>query len=121
MHDTPTKPLFKTAERAYSHGCVRVQNPREFAQVLLGWSKEQVANGIELKRDTHSVQLPQKVPVYLTYFTAWTDDNGQLTFMDDVYQRDAAIIKAMGYDPNARKLPQPAVAQGTVSGGIIQN
>ena len=121
MHDTPTKPLFKTAERAYSHGCVRVQNPREFAQVLLGWSKEQVANGIELNRDTHSVQLPQKVPVYLTYFTAWTDDNGQLTFMDDVYQRDAAIIKAMGYDPNARKLPQPAVAQGTVSGGIIQN
>ncbi|HEY4995095.1 MAG TPA: L,D-transpeptidase family protein, partial [Aestuariivirga sp.] len=121
MHDTPTKPLFKTAERAYSHGCVRVQNPREFAQVLLGWSKEQVANGIELNRDTHSVQLPQKVPVYLTYFTAWTDDNGQLTFMNDVYQRDAAIIKAMGYDPNARKSSQPAVAQGAVSGGIIQN
>ena len=121
MHDTPTKPLFKTAERAYSHGCVRVQNPREFAQILLGWSKEQVANGIELNRDTHSVQLPQKVPVYLTYFTAWTDDNGQLTFMNDVYERDAAIIKAMGYDPNARKLTQPAVAQGAVSGGIIQN
>jgi L,D-transpeptidase YcbB len=120
MHDTPTKPLFKTAERAYSHGCVRVQNPREFAEVLLGWNKQQVADGIELNRDTHAIPLPQKVPVYLTYFTAWTNDAGELTFMNDVYGRDAAITKALAYDVNTRKLTQPAVAQGSVSGGIIQ-
>ncbi len=120
MHDTPTKPLFKTAERAYSHGCVRVQNPREFAEVLLGWNKQQVADGIELNRDTHAIPLPQKVPVYLTYFTAWTNDAGELTFMNDVYGRDAAITKALAYDANTRKLTQPAVAQGVVSGGIIQ-
>ena len=120
MHDTPTKPLFKTAERAYSHGCVRVQNPREFAEVLLGWNKQQVADGIELNRDTHAIPLPQKVPVYLTYFTAWTNDAGELTFMNDVYGRDAAIAKALAYDANTRKLTQPAIAQGVVSGGIIQ-
>ena len=121
MHDTPTKPLFKSAVRAYSHGCVRVQNPREFAEILLGWSKEQVAQSIEQNRDTHAIPLPQKVPVYLTYFTAWTNDNGQLVFLDDVYERDAAIIKAMAYDPNARQIQQPALAQGVISGGIIQN
>ena len=121
MHDTPTKPLFKNAERAFSHGCVRVQNPREFAEVLLGWNKDQVAKGIESNRDTHAIPLPQKVPVYLTYFTAWTDDNGQLSFYNDVYERDAAITKAMAYDPNARKLGAPAVAQGGVRGGLIQN
>ncbi|MEO9167956.1 MAG: L,D-transpeptidase family protein [Aestuariivirga sp.] len=121
MHDTPTKPLFKSDVRAYSHGCVRVQNPREFAEILLGWSKKQVADGIELNRETHSIQLPQKVPVYLTYFTAWTNDAGQLTFMNDIYGRDAAITKAMAYDANARKMSPPAVAQGTVSGGMIQN
>jgi len=111
MHDTPTKPLFKTAERAYSHGCVRVQNPRDFAQVLLGWNKEQVASSIEENPETHSVQLPQKVPVYLTYFTAWTDDKGDLAFHNDIYGRDAAITKALAYDPNARKDAAPALAQ----------
>lgn len=121
MHDTPTKPLFKTAERAYSHGCVRVQNPREFAEVLLGWNKEQVANGIEANRDTHAIPLPQKVPVYLTYFTAWNDDSGHLTFYNDVYERDAAITRALAYDPNARKMRAPAIAQGGISGGLIQN
>ena len=121
MHDTPTKPLFKTEERAYSHGCVRVQNPREFAQVLLGWNKDQVANGLISNPDTHDIQLKQKVPVYLTYFTAWTDDAGNLTFHQDIYGRDAAITKALAYDPNARKQGPPALAQGGVSGGIIQN
>ena len=120
MHDTPTKPLFKTAERAYSHGCVRVQNPREFAEILLGWDKQQVADGIELNRDTHAIPLPQKVPVYLTYFTAWTNDAGELTFMNDIYGRDAAITKALAYDTNARKLRQPALAGGGLYGGIIQ-
>jgi L,D-transpeptidase YcbB len=42
MHDTPTRNLFANASRAFSHGCVRVQNPREFAQVLLGWNAKQV-------------------------------------------------------------------------------
>lgn len=120
MHDTPTKNLFKQDVRDFSHGCVRVENPREFAQVLLGWSKDQIEKGLAIS-DTHSVDLPVKVPVYLTYFTAWVDDKGEVVYHDDIYGRDAAIAKAMNYNPNARS-SLPNVAQGgVVSGGLIKN
>ena len=122
MHDTPTKNLFNDPVRAFSHGCVRVQNPREFAQVLLGWNKDQVATGIA-NQDTHSVQLPQKVPVYLTYFTAWADDAGKIQYFNDIYGRDAAITKAQGYDPAARVKATSGnvLAEGAVAGGLTQN
>ena len=119
MHDTPTKNLFNDPVRAFSHGCVRVQNPREFAQILLGWSKDQVVTGLANK-ETHSVQLPQKVPVYLTYFTAWADDTGKIQYYDDVYGRDGAISKAMAYDP-AAKVKSNVLAEGAVAGGLTQN
>ncbi len=120
MHDTPTKNLFNESVRAFSHGCVRVQNPREFAQVLLGWSKELVVNGLAIS-DTHSVQLSAKVPVYLTYFTAWADDTGKLQFYDDIYGRDAALGKALAYDPAVKVKDSNALAAGTSAGSIIQN
>ncbi len=122
MHDTPTKKLFADSVRAYSHGCVRVQNPREFAQILLGWNKDQVEKGLAIE-DTHSVQLPQKVPVHLTYFTAWTDDTGKVQYYDDIYGRDGAMAKAFAYDPNAKKPVNTTdvVAQSALTGGIIQN
>ena len=120
MHDTPTKNLFNDPVRAFSHGCVRVQNPREFAQVLLGWNKDQVVKGLAIT-DTHSVQLPQKVPVYLTYFTAWADDTGKLQFYDDIYGRDTALMKALAYDPAAKVKDPNALAAGTIAGGITQN
>ena len=120
MHDTPTKNLFNDTVRAFSHGCVRVQNPREFAQVLLGWNKDQVVKGLAIS-DTHSVALTQKVPVYLTYFTAWADETGKLQFYDDIYGRDAAVAKALAYDPAAKVKDANSVAVGTITGGIIQN
>ena len=119
MHDTPTKNLFNDPVRAFSHGCVRVQNPREFAQILLGWNKDQVVTGLA-NQDTHSVQLPQKVPVYLTYFTAWADDTGKIQYFNDVYGRDGAISKAMAYDPAAR-VKSNVLAEGAVAGGLTQN
>ena len=123
MHDTPTKKLFADNVRAFSHGCVRVQNPREFAQVLLGWNKDQVEKGLAIE-DTHSVQLPQKVPVHLTYFTAWTDDTGKVQYYEDIYGRDGAMAKAFAYDPTAKKTVSnttDVVAQSSLTGGIIQN
>ncbi|MDE2384534.1 MAG: L,D-transpeptidase family protein [Alphaproteobacteria bacterium] len=120
MHDTPTKKLFADPVRAYSHGCVRVQNPREFAQVLLGWNKDQVEKGLAIQ-DTHSIQLPQKVPVHLTYFTAWPDENGVIHYYDDIYGRDGAMAKAFAYDPNGKKSGGDIVAQTLVNGSIIQN
>ena len=119
MHDTPTKNLFAESVRAYSHGCVRVQNPREFAQVLLGWDKAAVEKGLADK-STHSVQLPQKVPVHLTYFTAWTDEEGKIHYYDDIYLRDAAMAKAFAY--GTKSGDANSVAQGAaITGGLIQN
>ncbi len=127
MHDTPTKDLFKDPVRAYSHGCVRVQNPREFAQVLLNWSSDAVVRSLG-NSETHSVTLPQKVPVYLTYFTAWTDDTGKIQYYDDIYGRDEAMAKAFAYDVGMSKSGSADVVaqtttppQAPVSGGITQN
>jgi L,D-transpeptidase YcbB len=93
MHDTPTKKLFAKNMRAYSHGCVRVQNPREFATVILGWSDDKVAANIE-NGMSHSVKLSVKVPVHITYFTAWPDESGNMVYFDDIYGRDETMEKA---------------------------
>jgi L,D-transpeptidase YcbB len=136
MHDTPTKNLFSDSTRAYSHGCVRVQNPREFASVLLNMSAEDVAKNLGQKAqkgkkadpteafvDSHSVNLAQKVPVYLTYFTAWTDQSGKIHYYNDIYGRDAAMQKAFDYDPVAKKPSDSGdiVAAGAISGDLSQN
>ena len=121
MHDTPTKNLFKENVRDFSHGCVRVQNPREFAQVLLGWSADKVTLNVE-EGDSHSVPLAQKVPVHLAYFTAWPDDTGKVRYYDDIYGRDQAMVKAMNYSPaNALKTGVDVMAQTGSTSGLIQN
>ena len=94
LHDTPSKSLFKKQSRAFSHGCVRVQNPRKFAQVLLGWDASKVNSAID-GGTNHSVKLSKKIPVHLTYFTAWPDDSGRLRYRADVYGRDKAVLQAM--------------------------
>ncbi len=136
MHDTPTKNLFTDSTRAYSHGCVRVQNPREFASVLLNMSAEDVAKNLGQKAqkgkkadpteafvESHSVNLAQKVPVYLTYFTAWTDQSGKIHYYNDIYGRDAAMQKAFDYNPFAKKPSDSGdiVAAGAISGDLSQN
>jgi murein L,D-transpeptidase YcbB/YkuD len=102
MHDTPTKKLFAKDMRAYSHGCVRVQNPREFATVLLGWSRTKVANNIE-SGVSQTVKLPAKVPVHLTYFTAWPDENGKILYFNDIYGRDQTMEKALSVQTLAQR------------------
>ena len=93
MHDTPSRDLFKQDVRAFSHGCVRVQNPREFASVLLGWSAEKVDANVKTP-GSETVRLKQKIPVHLTYFTAWPDETGKIRFYDDLYGRDKAMEDA---------------------------
>lgn len=93
MHDTPNRNLFAEEARAFSHGCVRVQNPREFAQVLLGWERAKVDANTDSKR-SQTVKLRAKVPVYLTYFTAWPDENGKIQYFKDIYERDLTMDKA---------------------------
>ncbi len=100
LHDTPKRSLFKNDRRAYSHGCVRVQNPRELATQILGWSQNKIASTIATRKNT-PVQLKQKLPVHLTYFTAWTDDTGGLAYYDDVYKRDTYLARALNAEKSA--------------------
>lgn len=93
MHDTPNRDLFERDVRAFSHGCVRVQNPREFAAVILGWTPEDVAAHIETA-SSETVKLKDKLPVHLAYFTAWPDAGGQMRYFKDIYGRDETMQKA---------------------------
>ena len=136
MHDTPTKNLFAESTRAFSHGCVRIENPREFAAVLLNMSAEEVVQNLGQKAkkskkadpteafvESHSINLAEKVPVYLTYFTAWADDSGKIQFYNDIYGRDTAMAKAFAYDPLAKKAIDSGdiAAAGGINGGLSQN
>ena len=93
MHDTPNRELFERDVRAFSHGCVRVQNPREFASVVLGWPPEEVDARVESAR-SETVKLKNKLPVHITYFTAWPGADGRIRYFKDVYGRDEAMQKA---------------------------
>jgi L,D-transpeptidase YcbB len=101
MHDTPTKNLFSEATRAFSHGCVRVQNPRDFASVLLGWDRAKVDAETDSGR-SQSVPLTQKIPVHITYFTAWPDSTGKMIYYNDIYGRDEAMQKAIANNVSLR-------------------
>jgi len=101
QHDTPDKYLFAEARRAYSHGCMRVQDPVHYAELLL--SIERPNDGYTEARirrmfgpDEQDIQFPAPIPVHLTYQTATVEDDGQLVIRQDVYGLDArleALIK----------------------------
>lgn len=98
LHDTPAKSLFSKDYRAYSHGCMRVMNPMEFAEVLL--SEEPKLDSAYLKslygNRERRVNLTHNVPVHITYFTAWVDQSGALQVRDDVYGHDKRIDERLG-------------------------
>lgn len=93
MHDTPSRELFERDMRAFSHGCVRVQDPRRFASVVLGWTPEEVAAKVESK-GSETVRLKEKLPVHITYFTAWPDGAGNIVYFNDIYGRDRTLENA---------------------------
>jgi len=97
LHDTPSKSLFGRAERAFSHGCVRVENPFDLAEVLLGsedWDQAKIQATLDT-RQTKTVYLPEPVPVMLLYWTAEIGLEGDVHFYPDVYDRDARIAREM--------------------------
>lgn len=97
LHDTPSKSLFARAERTFSHGCVRVDQPFDFAEVLLGpdgWTRARI-DSERNSRVTKSVFLSKPLSVLLLYWTAEVGDDGQIHFYDDVYQRDQAVLTAL--------------------------
>ncbi|MCX5517560.1 L,D-transpeptidase family protein [Kaistia defluvii] len=98
LHDTPSKSFFKRDDRALSHGCVRVQDPLEFADVLLahqgGWSQQRLRKMVGGKEKW--INLPNRIPIHLTYFTAFVDDNGDVQTRPDIYGFNARVEKALG-------------------------
>ena len=113
QHDTPDKYLFAYDKRAYSHGCMRVQDPQKYAEVLLslvrpndGYTLERIKKMIDAGGE-QDIQLPTFIPVNLTYQTAFVDDDGKLQFRDDVYGRDKTLLAILKGDD--RKMADVAV------------
>jgi L,D-transpeptidase YcbB len=94
MHDTPEDALFAKDVRAFSHGCIRLEHPDKMAEWVLGWTPEQVREAMEKGRDDRQINLKEKVPVYIVYFTTFMRD-GRLHFGNDLYGRDAALVEAV--------------------------
>jgi murein L,D-transpeptidase YcbB/YkuD len=93
MHDTPMRELFKNPVRAFSHGCVRVENPRLFAELLLGVDASDIAERID-SGVSQETRIAKETKVHLTYFTAWPADDGRILFYDDIYGRDERMARA---------------------------
>lgn len=98
LHDTPAKSLFNKDDRAFSHGCVRVQKAHELAVMITkkdgGWSEERVDKAMNAGKESSYV-LKKKIPVYIAYFTAWADENGNTAFFEDIYQRDNRLAQML--------------------------
>ena len=111
QHDTPDKYLFALDKRAFSHGCMRVQDPVKYAEVLLsivrpgdGYTEERIRR--MFGPNESDIQFPTFVPVYLTYQTAFVDEAGKLQFRDDVYGRDKAVLALLkGDDRKVADIP----------------
>ena len=94
LHDTPSRSLFAHNSRAFSHGCVRVENPFELAEVLISnsesWTSEKL-NYFTNRKKTKIIKLDKPIPIHITYMTAWADEQGIINFRPDIYKRDSQI------------------------------
>ena len=100
QHDTPQKHLFEQQQRAYSHGCMRVQNPEQYAEVLLSISQPQERYTAERIRKMYgnserTINFTQPIPVHLTYQTAFVDETGRLQTRPDLYGHDRATANLL--------------------------
>lgn len=97
LHDTPSKGLFSKTTRAFSHGCIRLADPKGLAVALLKgadphWGQTEIAEAIESHR-TRTVRVRPPVPVRTVYRTAWVDGNGRLQWRPDLYRLDEALLQ----------------------------
>lgn len=101
IHDTPSKSLFASSERAFSSGCIRVERPFELAELVLDdperWDQQGIQQVLDSLR-TQRVNLKQPLPVLILYWTAEADAQGRVHFRKDVYGRDARVLEALDGD-----------------------
>jgi murein L,D-transpeptidase YcbB/YkuD len=133
QHDTPDKYLFAKEKRAFSHGCMRVQNPDQYAATLLNIALPQEHYTPEKIRSMYGrnefdIKFPTPIPVNITYQTAFVDHAGKLQIRPDVYGRDATML-ALLRNPKGRDLeaviahPQPNYSRpkGDIPQGVALN
>ncbi|MGE0716159.1 MAG: murein L,D-transpeptidase [Alphaproteobacteria bacterium] len=97
LHDTPKRSLFSRVTRSYSSGCIRLEKPREFADLLLegaGWSGEQIDAAFQ-RSGTRSIGLRDGLPIHIAYLPVWVGDDGKVAFHDDVYDRDKGVLQML--------------------------
>jgi len=99
IHDTPSKSLFSRTRRFFSHGCMRVQNPRDLAAVLLRETGSKMSRSkideIISNDKRRVVRLLRSIPVHVTYLTAWVNKDMSMHFRKDIYGRDAKLDRAL--------------------------
>ncbi|MDO1444720.1 L,D-transpeptidase family protein [Rhodocytophaga aerolata] len=99
LHDTPSKHLFEKADRAFSHGCIRVQNPMKLAEILLAdslnWNQQKLME-VVATNTTKTVMLKKRMDILLMYWTAGIDPaTGAVKFYRDIYKRDKQVLEAL--------------------------
>jgi len=110
LHDTPASGLFARVRRAWSHGCVRLGNPRELARRVLessNWTMAMIDAAIATGK-TQTIPLPHSIPVYMFYWTAFADPDGTVEFRDDLYGRDRRLNQALVKRDLSEQLTPPA-------------
>ncbi|MBB2206168.1 L,D-transpeptidase scaffold domain-containing protein [Gluconacetobacter takamatsuzukensis] len=117
LHDTPDQYLFRRENRRISHGCIRVQNPRDFAALLMRQPVDAINQGIAQGTTTRNA-LPVPVPVFVVYMTAFVDPDGVLRFQPDFYNRDADIWQHLKRPPSGR-LPVARTDRRPVSSATL--
>jgi len=108
IHDTPARSLFQKETRALSHGCIRIENPDQFAKILLkdkSWTDDKIQGAMNQEVE-EIVELDRRIPVVILYLTFWAEDDGRAHFRPDVYNRDKALLKAL-------KQPRKSTVQET--------
>jgi murein L,D-transpeptidase YcbB/YkuD len=101
MHDTPAKSLFEFEKRTFSHGCINVKEAKQLALHILkddpDWPVDKIDSAMSGEKET-TCMLKRKIPVYIGYFTCWVQDNGEVNFFPDVYDRDQSLDKLIYND-----------------------
>jgi len=122
LHDTPSKELFNRTVRTFSHGCIRIEKPLDLAEYVLRgtseWTRDVILATIERQKEK-TVWLPEPIPVYIQYWTAWVDREGTAQFRNDIYGYDQLpgtrlpIAKPAPPQSSAKSESQPMVQPET--------
>ncbi len=123
MHDTQERSLFQQSARAYSHGCMRVNNPRRLAEVILAhaetpaWTPDRVGAALA-STGTQEIKLDRPFPVHSVYLTAWVDEaTGKVSTFSDLYGHDTRLTAALAGRPVS---VEPQESKNDLSGSIRQ-